>query len=84
MSVLWLPFQAFTFLVRSGNQQLAESPLCETGVLLFLALVHHAPAGGHQNPFYKAVQQLQVRAAYAGLQMLSLLRPALVLYEAVW
>jgi len=59
-SVLWLPIQAITFLVRSGNQQLAESPLCETGLLLLLALMHHAPVEGQQNPYLKALQNLKV------------------------
>ena len=58
-SVLWLPIQAITFLVRSGNQQLAESPLCETGLLLLLALLHHAPVEGHRNPYHVALQNLK-------------------------
>lgn len=59
-TVLWLPIQALTFLVRSGTQQLAESPLCETGLLLLLALLHHAPVAGHENPFQQALYALQV------------------------
>ena len=59
-SVLWLPMQAFTFLVRSGNQQLAESPLCDNSLLLLLALVHAVPPPGLTNPIQSALHHLQV------------------------
>lgn len=64
-SVFWLPIQAFTFLVRSGNERLVECPLCETATLLLLALLHHAPASDHQNPYQQALQQLQVGTSAA-------------------
>ena len=63
-SVLWLPYQAITFLVRSGGSALLpESPLGDSSRLLALVLLHHAPPveAGLPNPFRIALQQLQVR-----------------------
>ena len=62
-SVLWLPYQAITFLVRSGgSSQLPDSPLGDASRLLALVMLHHAPPveAGVPNPFRQALQQLQV------------------------
>lgn len=62
-SVLWLPYTAFTLLVRSSAA--SSSPLADTGEALLLMLACHAPAAGllPPNPFRSALQQLQVRPA---------------------
>ena len=63
VSVLWLPMRAYTFLVRSGGNQVSASPLAESALLLMLALVHHAPASaeGQANPFRQAFANMQAR-----------------------
>lgn len=60
-SVLWLPYKAYTLLVRSAAQ--SSSPLAETSELLLLLLAFHSPAQGASvtNPFRRALQLLQVR-----------------------
>ncbi|KAK9806635.1 hypothetical protein WJX73_002684 [Symbiochloris irregularis] len=60
-TVLWLPFQALTFLVRSGNTELPDSPLGATSQLLALVLLHHAPPveADLPNPFRTALHALQ-------------------------
>jgi hypothetical protein len=59
-SVLWLPYTAFTLLVRSSAA--SGSPLADTGEVLLLMLACHAPAAGllPPNPFRAALQTLQV------------------------
>jgi hypothetical protein len=59
-SVLWLPYTAYTLLVRSSAA--SSSPLADTGEMLLLMLVCHAPAAGllPPNPFRAALQTLQV------------------------
>jgi hypothetical protein len=59
-SVLWLPYTAFTLLVRSSAA--SGSPLADTGEMLLLMLACHAPAAGllPPNPFRAALQTLQV------------------------
>ena len=59
-SVLWLPYTAFTLLVRSSTA--SSSPLADTGEMLLLMLACHAPAAGllPPNPFRAALQTLQV------------------------
>lgn len=59
-SVLWLPYQAYSLLVRSAAQ--SSSPLAEISELLLLLLAFHSPAQGAAvaNPFSRALQQLQV------------------------
>jgi hypothetical protein len=59
-SVLWLPYTAYTLLVRSSAA--SSSPLADTGEMLLLLLVCHAPAAGllPPNPFRAALQTLQV------------------------
>ena len=61
-SVLWLPYQALTFLVRSGGAPQPDSPLGDAARLLALVLLHHTPPAdsGLSNPFRQALQQLQV------------------------
>lgn len=68
VSVLWLPYQAITFLVRSGNTQLPDSPLGDTSLLLALVLLHHAPPAetGSPNPFRHSLQRLQVSCLLEG------------------
>ena len=59
-SVLWLPYTAFTLLVRSSAA--SSSPLADTGEMLLLMLACHAPAAGllPPNPLRAALQTLQV------------------------
>ena len=58
--MLWLPYTAFTLLVRSSAA--GGSPLADTGEVLLLMLACHAPAAGllPPNPFRAALQTLQV------------------------
>lgn len=69
-SVLWLPFRAYTFLIRLGFAQSdSSSPLADLSLLLLLVLVNHSPQPTtlqppplrpyHQNPFRAALQALQ-------------------------
>ena len=65
-SVLWLPYQAYSLLVRSAAQ--SSSPLAETSELFLLLLAFHAPAHGDAgtnpsgtNPYLQALRLLQVR-----------------------
>lgn len=69
-SVLWLPFRAYTFLIRLGFAHSdSNSPLADLSLLLLLALINHSPqpATGQQsalqaqcqNPFQAAMQALQ-------------------------
>ena len=64
-SVLWLPYQAYSLLVRSAAQ--SSSPLAEISELLLLLLAFHSPAQGTavSNPFRRALQLLQVRTMNA-------------------
>ena len=64
-SVLWLPYQALSFLVRTGpSPQSGDSPLGQASLLLLLALLHHTPQGSAPgNPFRLALHLLQVRPA---------------------
>lgn len=59
-SVLWLPYTAYTLLVRSSAA--SSSPLADTGEVLLLMLACHAPAAAllPPNPFRQALQRLQV------------------------
>ena len=59
-SVLWLPYQAYSLLVRSAAQ--SSSPLAELSELLLLVLAYHSPAQGAAvaNPFRRSLQLLQV------------------------
>jgi len=59
-SVLWLPYTAYTLLVRSSAA--SSSPLADTGETLLLMLACHAPAPGllPLNHFRQALQRLQV------------------------
>ena len=59
-SVLWLPYQAYSLLVRSAAQ--SSSPLAETSELFLLLLAFHAPVQGDAgaNPYLQALRRLQV------------------------
>lgn len=61
--MLWLPYHAFTLLLRSSAA--GTSPLADTGLLLLLLLACHSPAAGQlpPNAFRAALQSLQVPAA---------------------
>lgn len=42
--MLWLPFRAYTFLVRLGSSQTdSNSPLADCSLLLLLVLINHSP-----------------------------------------
>ena len=69
-SVLWLPFRAYTFLIRLGFAHSdSTSPLADLSLLLLLALINHSPQLANvqhkpaqsqsQNPFRAAMQALQ-------------------------
>ncbi len=60
-SVMWLPYQAYSLLVRSAAQ--SSSPLAETSELFLLLLAFHAPVQGDAgaNPYLQALRNLQVR-----------------------
>lgn len=66
--MLWLPFRAYTFLIRLGFAQSdSNSPLADLSLLLLLALINHSPQPRKvqqqqplcQNSFRAAVQALQ-------------------------
>ena len=59
--MLWLPYQAYSLLVRSAAQ--SSSPLAETSELFLLLLAFHAPVQGDAgaNPYLQALRGLQVR-----------------------
>lgn len=68
--MLWLPFRAYTFLIRLGFAHSdSNSPLADLSLLLMLALVNHSPQPAtaqqnparsqSQNPFRAAMQPLQ-------------------------
>lgn len=65
--MLWLPYTAYTLLVRSSAA--SSSPLADTGEVLLLMLACHAPAGGllPPNPFCAALQRLQVRHLFVAV-----------------
>ena len=58
---MWLPYQAYSLLVRSAAQ--SSSPLAETAELFLLLLAFHAPVQGDAgaNPYLQALRNLQVR-----------------------
>ena len=69
-SVLWLPFRAYTFLIRLGFAQSdSSSPLADLSLLLLLLLINHSPQSASRqhsplqqqchNPFRAAMQALQ-------------------------
>jgi len=60
-SVMWLPYQAYSLLIRSAAQ--SSSPLAEISELLLLILAFHTPPQGSPaaNPFRRSLQLLQVR-----------------------
>ncbi len=60
-SVLWLPYQAYSLLIRSAAQ--SSSPLAETSELFLLLLAFHAPVQGDAgaNPYLQALRNLQAR-----------------------
>ncbi|KAA6428940.1 MAG: hypothetical protein FRX49_01050 [Trebouxia sp. A1-2] len=69
-SVLWLPFRAYTFLIRLGFSQTdSTSPLADSSLLLLLVLINHSPQQAHVqqgppqphflNPYQAAIQGLQ-------------------------
>lgn len=69
-SVLWLPFRAYTFLIRLGFTQTdSSSPLADLSLLLLLLLLNHSPQPPamqqgllqpqFQNPYRAAIQSLQ-------------------------
>lgn len=69
-SVLWLPFRAYTFLIRLGfSQSDSSSPLADSSLLLLLVLINHAsrapttqhmlPQHPQPNPYRAAIQFLQ-------------------------
>ena len=68
-SVLWLPYQAYSLLVRSAAQ--SSSPLAETSELFLLLLAFHAPVQGDAgaNPYLQALRNLQARLL--GLRLLN-------------
>ena len=61
--MLWLPYQAYTLLIRPRNpsQSHPDSPLGDASLLLLLALVFHAPPleASYGNPFRQSLQRLQ-------------------------
>ena len=65
--MLWLPYRAYTFLIRLGFAQSdSSSPLADLSLLLLLVLVNHSPqpttlgvGPQRQNPFRAAMQALQ-------------------------
>ncbi len=61
--MLWLPYQAYTLLIRPrGPSQLhADSPLGDAALLLLLALIFHAPPADAPfgNPYRQSLQKLQ-------------------------
>jgi len=66
-SVLWLPFRAYTFLIRLGFSQTdSTSPLADSSLLLLLVLINHSSQQAHVqqsphflNPYQAAIQGLQ-------------------------
>ena len=76
-SVLWLPYQALSFLVRSGaTPQPGNSPLGEASLLLLLTLLHHSPQPpAPSNPFRLALNLLQVCPGPAGYMNLAQAQP---------
>lgn len=68
--MLWLPFRAYTFLIRLGfSQSASASPLADSSLLLLLVLINHSP---QQAPVQQSLLQPQFqnpyRAAIQGLQ----------------
>ena len=68
--MLWLPFRAYTFLIRLGFSQTdSTSPLADSSLLLLLVLINHSPQQAHVqqsprqphflNPYKAAIQGLQ-------------------------
>ncbi len=68
--MLWLPFRAYTFLIRLGFSQTdSTSPLADLSLLLLLVLINHSPqqaSAQHsslqhpfQNPYRAAIQAVQ-------------------------
>ena len=68
--MLWLPFRAYTFLIRLGFSQTdSTSPLADSSLLLLLVLINHSPQQANVqhnplqphflNPYQAAVQGLQ-------------------------
>lgn len=68
--MLWLPFRAYTFLIRLGFSQTdSTSPLADSSLLLLLVLINHSPQQAHVqqgppqphflNPYQAAIQGLQ-------------------------
>lgn len=65
--MLWLPFRAYTFLIRLGFSQTdSTSPLADSSLLLLLVLINHSSQQAHVqqsphflNPYQAAIQGLQ-------------------------
>ncbi len=61
--MLWLPYQAYTLLIRprTPSQSHPDSPLGDASLLLLLALIFHAPPleASYGNPFRQSLQRLQ-------------------------
>jgi len=65
--VLWLPFRAYTFLIRLGFSQTdSTSPLADSSLLLLLVLINHSSQQAHVqqsphflNPYQAAIQGRQ-------------------------
>ena len=66
--MLWLPYQAYSLLVRSAAQ--SSSPLAETSELFLLLLAFHAPVQGDAgtNPYLQALRLLQVQRPSTSLR----------------
>lgn len=74
--MLWLPYRAYTFLVRLGSSQSSSnSPLADVTLLLLLVLINHSPqtpsaqhdSAQHASPQHDAQSGLQ-NPYLAGLQ----------------
>ncbi len=65
--MLWLPFRAYTFLIRLGFSQTdSTSPLADSSLLLLLVLINHSSQQAHVqqsphflNPYQAAIQGRQ-------------------------